>query len=80
MAASRSRVARLAAAALASAALLAGCPSPEASRARGGGPGADVRNVGDVVVLHGGSRPFYDTPCRERECKEPEPVHAAARR
>jgi hypothetical protein len=64
---------------LAAALLLGGCPSPEASRARGGGPGADVRNVGDAVVLHGGSRPFYDTPCKGLPggCKEPDRVHAA---
>jgi hypothetical protein len=72
----------LGAALVAAALLLAGCPSPEASRARGGGRGADVGNVGDVVVVHGGSRPFYDTPCKDLPggCKEPERVHAAASR
>jgi hypothetical protein len=38
------------------------CTSPEATRQRGGGPGADVGNRGPVVQLHEGSRPYYDTP------------------
>ena len=41
---------------------LAGCTSPEATRARGGGPGADVGNRGEIVEMHEGSRPFYETP------------------
>jgi len=41
---------------------LAGCTSPEATRARGGGPGADVGNRGEIVELHEGSKPFYETP------------------
>lgn len=43
-------------------ALLAGCTSPEADRVRGGGPGADVGNRGDPVVMHAGSRPYAKTP------------------
>lgn len=42
-------------------ALLAACESPEASRARGGGAGADVGNRGRVE-LHGGSEVYYGTP------------------
>jgi hypothetical protein len=39
-----------------------GCTSPEATRQRGGGPGADVGNRGPVVEMHGGSRPYHATP------------------
>lgn len=42
--------------------LAAGCTSPEATRARGGGPGGDVGNVGDVVRIHAGALPYHDTP------------------
>lgn len=42
--------------------LLAGCTSPEAERARGGGPGADIGNRGDPVVMHAGSSPYAGTP------------------
>jgi hypothetical protein len=41
-----------------------GCKSPEATRARGQGPGADIGNRPDVVLLHEGSEPFWDTPER----------------
>ena len=41
---------------------LAACTSPEATRARGGGPGADKGNRGDVVLMHEGSRPYAGTP------------------
>ena len=41
---------------------LAACTSPEATRARGGGPGADKGNRGDVVRMHEGSRPYAGTP------------------
>ena len=41
---------------------IAGCASPEATRTRGGGPGADVGNRGPVINMHEGSRPFYQTP------------------
>jgi hypothetical protein len=43
-------------------AVIAGCASPEASRSRGGGPGADVGNRGSIVRMHEGSRPFEQTP------------------
>jgi hypothetical protein len=41
---------------------LTACDSPEATRTRGGGPGADVGNRGKVVEMHEGSRPFWKTP------------------
>jgi len=53
--------ARIAVAAGAAAVLVAACHSPEASRSRGTGPGADVGNRGRVE-LHGGSQIYYDTP------------------
>jgi hypothetical protein len=40
----------------------AGCTSPEATRSRGGGPGADVGNRSSIVRMHEGSRPFEQTP------------------
>jgi hypothetical protein len=44
------------------AAVVAGCTSPEANRARGGGPGADVGNRSSIVRMHEGSHPFERTP------------------
>ena len=41
---------------------LAACASPETTRTRGGGPGADVGNRGKVVDMHEGSKPFERTP------------------
>ncbi len=41
----------------------AGCGSPEATRMRAGGAGADVGNRGEVQ-LHAGSDPYYRTPTR----------------
>jgi hypothetical protein len=43
-------------------AVLAACGSPESTRLRGGGPGADPGNVGQVVRMHEGSRPYHETP------------------
>ena len=40
----------------------AGCASPETTRTRGGGQGADLGNRGKVVRLHEGARPFENTP------------------
>jgi hypothetical protein len=40
---------------------LAGCTSPEATRQRAGGPGADVGNRGGVE-LHAGAQPYAKTP------------------
>ena len=42
-------------------AALAGCSSPEATRQRGGGPGADVGNRGSIE-LHAGADPYANTP------------------
>jgi hypothetical protein len=41
---------------------LAACASPEETRTRGGGPGADPGNRGKIVRLHEGARPFEKTP------------------
>ncbi len=41
---------------------LAACSSPEASRTRGDGAGADFGNRRQVINMHEGSRPFYQTP------------------
>jgi hypothetical protein len=46
---------------LALAGLIGACDSPEASRSRGSGAGADVGNRGRVE-LHGGSQMYYGTP------------------
>jgi hypothetical protein len=40
---------------------LAACTSPEATRQRAGGPGADVGNRG-AVELHAGADPYAKTP------------------
>lgn len=43
--------------------LLVACSSPETSRSRGGGAGADVGNRGSKIVrMHEGSDPFANTP------------------
>lgn len=47
---------------LAALALVAGCSSPEATRSRGGGPGADIGNRPERVLMHEGSRPYWKTP------------------
>jgi len=41
---------------------LVACASPEATRTRGGGPGADGGNRKKTVRMHEGSRPFEGTP------------------
>ena len=41
---------------------LAACESPEATRSRGAGPGADVGNRPANVKMHEGSRPYWETP------------------
>jgi hypothetical protein len=38
------------------------CSSPEATRTRGGGPGADSQNRPAVVRMHEGSRQYWETP------------------
>jgi hypothetical protein len=40
----------------------AACASPEMTRTRGGGPGADPGNRGKIVRLHEGAKPFENTP------------------
>jgi hypothetical protein len=40
------------------------CVSPETTRTRGGGPGADVGNHGRDIKMHEGSDPFWKTPQR----------------
>jgi hypothetical protein len=42
--------------------LLTAACSPEATRTRSGGPGADVGNRGPTVDLHGSSNPYFLTP------------------
>jgi hypothetical protein len=37
------------------------CTSPEATRTRAGGPGADTGNHGRVVEMHEGSQPYWNT-------------------
>jgi hypothetical protein len=49
---------------LAVGAAVTGCASPEATRTRGGGPGADVGNRSQDVKMHEGSQPFWKTPDR----------------
>jgi hypothetical protein len=41
---------------------LMGCGSPEATRTRGSGPGADVGNRGPIVYMHEGAQPYFATP------------------
>jgi len=56
---------------------IAACASPEAARARGGGPGADPGNHGAVVQVHAGNKIYYKTPCRTAKVKCSGPVQAA---
>jgi hypothetical protein len=71
-----SRRSALAGALLALLAAVAACASPEATRSRGGGPGADVRNWGRPVEFHAGAQPYHDTPCVTKpvECTGPPAV------
>jgi len=48
---------------------LMACASPEATRTRGGGPGADTGNHGTVVQLHAGAKIYHRTPCRTAKVK-----------
>lgn len=57
-----------------SAILAAGCTSPEATRVRGGGAGADIGNRPAQVKMHEGSRQYFETPVRIGEAM---PVHPA---
>ena len=58
-------------------AIAACATSPEAARARGGGPGADPGNHGAVVQMHAGNKPYYKTPCRTPKVKCSGPLPAA---
>ena len=49
---------------VASGIMIAGCTSPEAARERGGGPGGDVGNRPPQVLMHEGSRQYWETPVR----------------
>ena len=42
--------------------VLGACTSPESTRVRAGGPGADVGNRRDSVELHAGADPYWRTP------------------
>jgi len=57
----------------------AACASPEATRARGGGPGADPGNHDRLARLHAGATMYYRTPCRtvKVQCSGPSPVPGA---
>ena len=52
---------------LALAAALAACTSPESTRMRSGGPGADPGNRRGVVRMHEGAQPYWKTPRRLAE-------------
>jgi hypothetical protein len=58
---------------------LVSCASPEASRVRGGGPGADLGNHDLVAELHAGAKMYYHTPCRtvKVKCSGPLPASGA---
>lgn len=63
---------------LIAAGVVAACAtSPEAARARGGGPGADPGNHGSVVQVHAGNKIFYKTPCKTPKVKCSGPVQDA---
>jgi hypothetical protein len=48
---------------------LAACASPEATRTRGGGAGADPGNHGVVMQIHAGNKVYYKTPCKTAKVK-----------
>jgi hypothetical protein len=58
---------------------LAACASPEATRVRGGGPGADPGNHDRVTAMHAGATMYYRTPCRtvKVKCSGPKPAFGA---
>ena len=59
----------------------AACDGPEATRRRGGGPGADVGNRSPVVEMHQGARPYFQTPCVTTvdTCTGPLPIFGTPR-
>ena len=62
-----------------SALFLVACESPEATRLRAGGAGADVGNRKPEVVMHEGSYPYWATPRIVRNGASVEPSRQAAR-
>ena len=50
--------------------------SPEATRTRGGGPGADLGNHDRIAAMHAGAKMYYRTPCRtvKVKCSGPMPA------
>ena len=52
---------------LALAAVMVACTSPESTRMRSGGPGADPGNRRGVVRMHEGAEPYWKTPKRLAE-------------
>ena len=59
---------------------LGACASPESTRMRAGGPGADVGNRGAVVFMHDGSQPYAGTPRISIAGPAREPSEPAERR
>ena len=59
--------------------LVVACSSPEATRLRAGGPGADVGNRKAVVRMHEGSQPYWRTPRGAVVRPSLEPAHQADR-
>ena len=59
--------------------LIVGCTSPEATRQRAGGAGADPGNRKPVVQMHQGSDPYYGTPIAIGRYGEGRPTLEAAR-
>jgi len=59
--------------------ILGACVSPEATRVRGGGAGADVGNRTADVQMHEGSVIYANTPCLTTlpECTGPLPLGTA---
>ena len=62
---------------LALAFVAAACTSPETTRSRAGGPGADPGNRRSVVNMHEGSDPYWRTP--QRLAKKQEAPSGTAR-
>jgi hypothetical protein len=52
--------------------LFGSCTSPEASRERGGNPGADPGNRDVIIEIHQGAEPYHKTPCRMTDVECPE--------
>jgi hypothetical protein len=65
--------------AVAAVVILGACASPEATRVRGGGAGADVGNRNADLQMHEGSVIYANTPCLTTlpECTGPLPLGTA---